>query len=93
MPSDKVFSEKDIVHLAVALAAHLRRPLMSVKEVAREYRCSVSTVRRHLKRYDIPKRDLHGALHDGGNHPIVVSRSEWENKGRLSTRSVMREAA
>lgn len=81
-------SEEEVQAIADAVAIRIRRPLLTIADISREYRCSISTVRRHIDRDSIPKRDQHGNPHDGGKHPILISRAEWEARKALSTRSV-----
>lgn len=65
--------------------------LVSLETLAAFAECSTKTVSRHLKRYGIPKRNIHGGIWAEGDGPVRYSLTEWKARGPLHTRSVTNE--
>ena len=71
---------------AIAEAPH--PPLADLNYLVWYSQTSEATVRRRLKKYDIPKRNIHGQPWSEGDGPVRYAFAEWATAQRLGTRTI-----
>lgn len=101
------FSKACIAALSRVMWNHMREPLLksirtcleklrhpslvSASYIAADAEVSPSTVYRHIDRYGIPWRNIHGGRWEEGDGPRRIAWSEWQARTELHTRSVKNE--